>query len=47
MPVCISEIGVDEVFDRIGGHLAERRAGGALEADDEARSDDGVRVRAS
>jgi ADP-heptose:LPS heptosyltransferase len=33
MPVCIRDIGVDEVAARVQSHLAERRAGSALEVD--------------
>jgi ADP-heptose:LPS heptosyltransferase len=37
MPVCIRDIGVDEVADRVKTFLAERRAGAALPADPSAR----------
>lgn len=37
MPVCIRDIGVDEVADRVRSHLAERRAGAALRAGPSAR----------
>jgi hypothetical protein len=37
MPVCIRDVGVDEVADRVRSHLAERRAGAALRADPSAR----------
>jgi ADP-heptose:LPS heptosyltransferase len=37
MPVCIRDIGVDEVADRVKTFLAERRAGAALRAGPSAR----------
>lgn len=37
MPVCIRDIGVDEVADRVKTFLAERRAGAALRTDPSAR----------
>ena len=37
MPVCIRDIGVDEVADRVTSHLAERRAHAALRTGPSAR----------
>ena len=37
MPVCIRDIGVDEVADRVKSHLAERRSAAALRPDASAR----------
>jgi len=37
MPVCIRDIGVDEVAERVTSHLAERRAASALGVDPRAR----------
>jgi len=37
MPVCIRDIGVDEVAERVTSHLAERRAANALGVDPRAR----------
>jgi ADP-heptose:LPS heptosyltransferase len=37
MPVCIRDVGVDEVAERVTSHLAERRAASALGVDPRAR----------